>query len=89
MGIITFHFVCFGWIFFRAEDFMPAMKMINQILSILMQVFSCHSNENYKEVLWMIAWQWHFTFPDDAAEKLITKTKPFPLVIYIIIFFAF
>ena len=53
MGI-TFHFVCFGWIFFRAEeDFDAAMTMINQIFNFDAQVF-WPFYENYKEVLWMI-----------------------------------
>ena len=90
MGIITFHFVCFGWIFFRAEDFDAAMTMINQILfNFDAQVF-WPFYENYKEVLWMIvlAMAIHL-FPDDAAEKFITKTKTIPLIVYILVFFAF
>ncbi|MBB3698807.1 MBOAT family protein [Flammeovirga yaeyamensis] len=32
-GIITFHFVCYAWIYFRAEDMQHANSMISQILT--------------------------------------------------------
>lgn len=90
MGIITFHFVCFGWIFFRAEDFDTAISMIKQIL------FNFDVNafepffENYKKVMAMIvlAMIIHL-IPDTAAERFISKWKKIPLLIYIIIFFGF
>ena len=90
MGIITFHFVCFGWIFFRAEDFDAAMTIINQILfNFDAQVF-WPFYENYKEVLWMIALAMAIhLIPDDVAEKFIAKTKTIPLIVYILVFFAF
>ena len=88
--LLTFSMTVFAWIFFRAEDFDAAMTIINQILfNFDAQVF-WPFYENYKEVLWMIvlAMAIHL-IPDDAAEKLIAKTKTIPLVIYMIIFFAF
>ncbi|NME72255.1 MBOAT family O-acyltransferase [Flammeovirga aprica] len=32
-GFVTFHFVCYAWIYFRAEDMQHAESMINQILT--------------------------------------------------------
>lgn len=90
MGLVTFHFVCFGWIFFRAENFDTAISMIRQIffnfdLSALAPFY-----ENYKKVMAMIliAMIIHL-IPDDAAERLISKRKTIPLGVYIVIFFIF
>jgi D-alanyl-lipoteichoic acid acyltransferase DltB (MBOAT superfamily) len=90
MGVVTFHFVCFGWIFFRAEDFDAAMTMINQILFNFDAEVFWPFYENYKEVLWMIGFAMVIhLIPNNVAEKFISKNKSIPLIIYIVIFFAF
>lgn len=52
--LITFHVVCFAWIFFRAENFTAAIAMIRQIftrigLSSIPQVMVAYSN-----VFWLM-----------------------------------
>lgn len=90
MGIITFHFVCFGWVFFRAEDFDAAISMLRQIF------FNFDVNafqpfyENYREVIWMIALAMAIhLIPESLAEKTISKLKTVPLIAYMIVFFGF
>ena len=88
--IITFHFVCFCWIFFHAPDFDSAMVMIHQI---------CHNfsfsvwkgfSKNYQPVLIMmaIAFLLH-AIPDNFSDKVIDRFQKVPLAAYIGIFFAF
>ncbi len=91
MGLLTFHFVCFAWIFFRAENFDTAITMIKQIIyNFDIKVFIPFFN-NYKGVLLMIliAVSIHL-IPDDMAERLIGKReKPIPMFYYVLTFFLF
>ena len=90
MGIFTFHFVCFGWIFFRAENFDAAMTMINQIIYNFDSDVFLPFYENYKKVIWMIGFAMIIhLIPDDAAKKTLSKMKTIPLFAYILVFFAF
>ena len=90
MIVLTFHFACFCWIFFKAEDFDIALAMIRQIafnfdFSVWMPFY-----ENYKYVVWMIAFAMLIHFiPDDFIDKLVEKRNKFSLGLYILIFFAF
>ncbi|MDY3536902.1 MBOAT family protein [Riemerella anatipestifer] len=90
MGLVTFHFVCFGWVFFKAEDFEIAKAMLSQIfynfdVSVFMPFY-----ENYQEVLWMIGFAMLIhLIPDGLVDKLLDKTKTIPLVFYIMVFFCF
>ena len=89
-GILTFHFVCFAWIFFKAEDLEIAKTMIYQIFNNFdISVFGPFY-DNYKGVVWMIlaAMVLHL-IPDNLADKVITKTKTIPMVVYILVFFLF
>lgn len=88
--LVTFHFICFCWIFFKAGSFTDASNMIYQIFhdfdfSIWGAFFT-----NYKSVLAMImlAALLH-TIPDDYADKVINRFQRIPLPVYITIFFAF
>lgn len=88
--LITFHFVCFCWIFFKAGDFTVASNMIHQIthdfsFSVWGAFFA-----NYKEVLIMmgVAYIIH-AIPDDYADKIIGRFQKIPLPVYITIFFLF
>ncbi|WP_092735656.1 MBOAT family O-acyltransferase [Riemerella columbipharyngis] len=90
MGIITFHFVCFGWIFFRTADLGSAQAMIHQIFyDFDTKVFLPFYN-NYKGVIWMIvvALCLHM-IPDNLTERIIDKSKPFPMWAYAVVFFLF
>lgn len=90
MGLVTFHFVCFGWVFFKAADFEIAKAMLSQIfynfdVSVFMPFY-----ENYQEVLWMIGFAMLIhLIPDGLVDKLLDKTKTIPLVFYIMVFFCF
>jgi len=88
--VITFHFVCFCWIFFKAASFTDASNMIHQILhdfsfSVWGAFFA-----NYKPVLAMImlAALLH-AIRDDYADKIIARFQRIPLPVYISIFFVF
>lgn len=90
MGLVTFHFVCFGWVFFKAADFEIAKAMLSQIfynfdVSVFIPFY-----ENYQEVLWMIGFAMLIhLIPDGLVDKLLDKTKTIPLVFYIMVFFCF
>ena len=88
--IITFHFVCFCWIFFKAHDFATALAMINQICNdFSFNVWNAFY-ENYKSVLWMIflAGLLH-AIPDSAADYLLHRFPKIPVLVYILLFFGF
>lgn len=90
MVVITFHFVCFCWIFFKAENFDIAMSMIHQIFYNFDAGVWGPFYDNYKEVLWMIALAMCIHFiPDGYADKVIDKVGKVSLAYYILIFFAF
>ena len=89
-GILTFHFVCFAWVFFKAEDLEIAKTMIYQIFNNFdISVFGPFY-DNYKGVVWMIlaAMVLHL-IPDNLADKVIARTKTIPMVVYILVFFLF
>ena len=89
-GILTFHFVCFAWIFFKAEDLEIAKEMIYQIFNNFdISVFGPFY-DNYKGVVWMIlvAMVLHL-ITDNLADKVIARTKTIPMVVYILVFFLF
>ncbi|VDH04668.1 alginate O-acetyltransferase AlgI [Bergeyella zoohelcum] len=90
MGIFTFHFVCFGWVFFKAEDFETAMTMLNQIAYNFDWTLFKPFYDNYYAVVWMIviAGALHL-IPDNLADRVIAKMGAIPLVAYIVAFFVF
>jgi D-alanyl-lipoteichoic acid acyltransferase DltB (MBOAT superfamily) len=90
MIVITFHFVCFGWVFFKAADFGTATAMLQQIthnfdLSVWKQFY-----EHYQPVLAMmlIAYVLH-AIPDNYADRVIGRFQRVPLIAYMTVFFAF
>lgn len=87
---ITFHFVCFCWIFFKAPDYDTSIVMIGKITKELsLDVWSGFFG-NYKTVLGMmfIAMCVHF-IPDSLANRTIERMGKVSLMIYILVFFAF
>ena len=86
MAVLTFHFVCFCWIFFKAEDFNASMIIIKQIL------FDFHTEtwyafyDNYKTAIFMIvvAIAIH-SIPNDIADRL----PKISFAVYIVVFFVF
>ena len=81
--LITFHFVAFCWIFFRAKDFNIAMDVINNIQNI---TFNWQQwiviIESYKNVflLLLLGFIWHF-FPEKFTNKLKIIFEKTPLLI--------
>lgn len=91
MIVLTFHFVCFSWIFFKAENFETAMVMIKQILFNFKAEVFWPFYDNYKSVIWMIIFAMCIHFiPDDYLDKEMEKdNRAYSLKLYILIFFAF
>ena len=89
--IITFNFVCFCWIFFKAKNFNDAITVIHQITTNFKSEVWPSFFSNYKSILYMmgLAMGLHF-IPDNFADKVISKIgKKMPLIIYLVILFAF
>ena len=90
MLLITFHFVCFGWIFFKAESYETATAMINQIAyNFSFDVWGAFIG-NYEPVVWvmLLAFVLH-AIPDNYADKLMERYHTVPLAGYLTIFFLF
>ncbi len=88
--LITFHFVCFCWVFFKAADFDTAMTMIHQITHDFSLTVWNGFFGNYKSVLIMmaIAYLLH-AIPDNYSDRLMDRFPKLPLVGYITVFFLF
>lgn len=88
--VITFHFVCFCWVFFHAKNFELASVMLHQITSKLdLSVWSAFAS-NYWTVLAMmgLAFILH-AIPDRTADRFSIRIRKAPLVAYLIVFFMF
>jgi D-alanyl-lipoteichoic acid acyltransferase DltB (MBOAT superfamily) len=82
LGIaLTFHFVCFSWIFFRAETFETAMSMIKQIFTFFHPEIIMDVLNGYKMVfiLMAVGFVLHF-MPVKMENKFITRTAGMPLI---------
>jgi D-alanyl-lipoteichoic acid acyltransferase DltB (MBOAT superfamily) len=89
-GLLTFHFVCFCWIFFKAADLSSATGMIHQIThDFNFDVWNMFYG-NYKAVLGMIllALLLHLV-PDNFIDRFLEKFHRVNLVGYMAIFFLF
>jgi alginate O-acetyltransferase complex protein AlgI len=88
--LITFHFVCFCWIFFKASDYDTALSMIHQIRNdFSLTVWPAFAN-NYWSVLIMMAVAYIIhAIPDTYADQVIARFRRIPLVAYLLVFFAF
>ncbi len=89
-GIITFHFVCFCWIFFKASDFNTAAAMIHQIgFDWDWKVWSAFFG-NYHNIVYMIllVMVMHL-IPDNTIDKILLRFKRIPLLVYVLLFFGF
>ncbi len=69
--LLTFHFVCFGWIFFKANTFDDAFKMIAQIVTNFDFGSIGLIYQNYKYVLWMMALGYALHFVPDSIESRV------------------
>jgi alginate O-acetyltransferase complex protein AlgI len=88
--LLTFHFVCFCWIFFHTENFEAASAMLHQITHDFSWAVWPRFFANYQSVLYimLLAYFLH-TIPDDYADKMIGRFQKVPLIAYLAIFFAF
>jgi alginate O-acetyltransferase complex protein AlgI len=79
-GLLTFHFVCFCWIFFRAPDIATVGAMLTQIvshfsLSVLFQFIAGYSTVLFLMAIGYIA---HF-IPDNIVEIAQARMMNMPL----------
>lgn len=89
-GILTFHFVAFCWIFFRASDFSNALNVISNISSIEWspQIWwtVLRGYQNIAIVL-LIGYLWHF-IPQKVQDKQLELFHKIPLVGKMVLFAA-
>ena len=89
-GLLTFHFVCFCWIFFRASDWGTAVQFIYQIQYQFTFANSVTFLSNYKIALSMIGFGFIIhLIPDSWAVLFIEKQKHFSLFYFIVVAFLF
>jgi hypothetical protein len=80
--MITFHFVSFCWIFFRAKDFTTALELINNIGKINFDWAQwLVVAQGYKNVflLMTIGFIWHY-LPESWVERMQKIFKLLPLI---------
>jgi D-alanyl-lipoteichoic acid acyltransferase DltB (MBOAT superfamily) len=89
-GLVTFHFVCFCWIFFKSANFHDAFVMLHQIIydfhaDVFIQLF-----QNYQYVIYMmlLGYVLHF-LPKKLSTGFVNGLSKVGLVGYVIIFLAF
>ncbi len=81
LGILfTFHLVCFGWIFFRANDFHSAIEMMNQIVTSFHPEVFLQLIQGYPIVFTLmgIGFFLHFT-PKSWEDACLRQTITMPL----------
>jgi alginate O-acetyltransferase complex protein AlgI len=89
-GIITFHFVCFCWIFFKATDLDTAMTFIHQIVYQFTFEGAEVFVENYKYPIIMIGIGLLIhLIPDRWTEIFVEKQKNSPLLYHILVVLLF
>jgi D-alanyl-lipoteichoic acid acyltransferase DltB (MBOAT superfamily) len=79
--VFTFHFVCFSWIFFRAETFETAVNMIKQIFTFFHPEILADVLKGYKMVFAVMAVGFILHFmPKSLENKFISLTVRMPLI---------
>lgn len=85
---LTFHFVCFCWIFFRASDMQIAKQVIDQILFHFNGQIFAEFTAGYHKVLWLMAAGYILHFApksyEKSAEEWVTQ-QPFLLKIFVLL----
>ncbi len=85
--LLTFHFVCLAWIFFKSASIGHAFDMLNQIVfhfqfSLLPQVYA-----SYSSVIWMMVFGFTLhALPDNLADEIITVIPSIPIWKYVAAF---
>ncbi len=90
MSFVTFHFVCLGWIFFKAANMSVAGSILHKIgndlsFKVLPAVYG-----NYKTVvlLMVVAMSLH-AVPDEWIGSRIHRFARLPLIVYLVVFLGF
>ncbi len=88
LGIVfTFHLVCFGWIFFRADSMQVANEVISQIFTNFHPEVFMQFVEGYKAVFFLMILGFILHFmpkrAEAAAQKVVTRS---PLLIQALLF---
>lgn len=90
--IITFHFVCFCWIFFRSSDFSTALNLLTQIFTSFHGELWSQLFDGYWKVFILIAlgFVMHF-MPDRYETKLCNCViqMPFAAKIMMVVMFIY
>lgn len=71
--IITFHFVCFCWIFFRNADFKNSMDMLTQIFTAFRPQLFPQLVEGYWKVFALMLFGFLLHFAPDSWEKALSR----------------
>ncbi len=88
--IVTFHFVCLGWVFFKSDSFAKALSMLRQIKyhfgTDKFMLFISH----YRPVLLMmvIGYLLH-CFPEKVYQPMQKQLQKFSLLGLLVVFFIF
>ena len=88
--LITFNFVCLGWIFFKGSNLSSSTIMLNQIIFNLNPAIFMDFVLSYRSVLIMMALGYLLhAIPDHWADAVIILTGTIKLRWYILLFFIF
>lgn len=89
-GLLTFHFVCLGWIFFRASSFDAAYQMLVQIVNGQTLDGAEAFVLNYGTVMGMIVlgYMLHHV-PAAFSARLRERLSSIPLVANVVVFMVF
>lgn len=72
--VVTFHFVCFCWIFFRNADFATSVDMLRQIFTVFRPQLLSQLLAGYWEVFALMGLGYMLHFLPDSWERACTKT---------------
>ncbi len=88
--LITFHFVCFCWIFFHTKTFAQSVEMINQIVHHFNMDAWGKFWSNYHSVIWMMALGFVLhAVPENWSDRISFKLQRLNLAGFAVIFFVF
>lgn len=71
--VVTFHFVCFCWIFFRNADFATSVDMLRQIFTVFRPQLLPQLLAGYWEVFALMGLGYMLHFLPDSWERACTK----------------
>ncbi len=83
--LLTFHFVCLCWIFFRNVDFANSLAMINQIATNFHPDVAWQWGTGYWQVLTLIIVGYALHFVPDATKRMLRrKAARLPMYAYVV-----